>query len=248
MWKIIIVFILFSIIAKFPVLAFHCYLDTTGSPPPKEGEPLLLDNFKVFDCNLMKSKDAKVRFFQIFDFFRYWYFVTALYDENWCQKWTDYKKLLSRAAKAWRLWNRRSWQYILLLLCWLLQWCKTRITNCRLCCYCVTLLFDLRNIICRFFLQNVNYLNVVKKTVVERLRECLKIVPLKEMRWRPNLYLKRLKPSFSLSSLEQVIILAKNIDLSILTLHQNSVLDWPMLINWKIASFVLYNWVEIEIH
>ena len=65
MWKIIIVFILFSIIAKFPVLAFHCYLDTTGSPPPKEGEPLLLDNFKVFDCNLMKSKDAKVRFFQI---------------------------------------------------------------------------------------------------------------------------------------------------------------------------------------
>ena len=66
MWKIIIVFILFSIIAKFPVLAFHCYLDTTGSPPPKEGEPLLLDNFKAFDCNLMKSKDAKVRFFQMY--------------------------------------------------------------------------------------------------------------------------------------------------------------------------------------
>ena len=157
MWKIIIVFILFSIIAKFPVLAFHCYLDTTGSPPPKEGEPLLLDNFKVFDCNLMKSKDAKVRFFlNVFDFFKHWYFVTALRDENWCQKWTDYKKLLSRAANAWRLWNRRSWQYILLLLCWLLQWCKIRITNfqCRLCCDCVTLLFDMRNIIRRVFLPN----------------------------------------------------------------------------------------------
>ena len=62
MWKIIIVFILFSIIAKFPVLAFHCYLDTQGSLPPEEGKTLLLDKFKVFDCNLMKSKDEKVRF------------------------------------------------------------------------------------------------------------------------------------------------------------------------------------------
>ena len=81
MWKIIIVFILFSIIAKFPVLAFHCYLDTTGSPPPKEGEPLLLDNFKVFDCNLMKSKDAKVRFemyLYVFDFFQILIFCYSL--------------------------------------------------------------------------------------------------------------------------------------------------------------------------
>ena len=61
MLKIIIVFILFSIIAKFP-LAFHCYLDTKGILPPPKGEPVLLDHFKTFDCNLMKSKDEKVSF------------------------------------------------------------------------------------------------------------------------------------------------------------------------------------------
>ena len=83
MWKIIIVFILFSIIAKFPVLAFHCYLDTQGSLPPEEGKTLLLDKFKVFDCNLMKSKDEKVRFqILLSDFQTFCVFVTALYDEN----------------------------------------------------------------------------------------------------------------------------------------------------------------------
>ena len=61
MLKIIIVFILFSIIAKFP-LAFHCYLDTKGILPPTQGEPVLLEHFKTFDCNLMKSQDPKVIF------------------------------------------------------------------------------------------------------------------------------------------------------------------------------------------
>ena len=38
-----------------------CYLDTNGSYPPKVGEPLITDDFKVFNCNIRKQSEEKVR-------------------------------------------------------------------------------------------------------------------------------------------------------------------------------------------
>lgn len=43
--------------------ALKCYLDNLGETQPKEGEKIVTDNFKVFDCNLMRLTDEKVSFY-----------------------------------------------------------------------------------------------------------------------------------------------------------------------------------------
>ena len=59
MWKIIIVFVLVSIIAKSHGL--KCYLDTVGTPQQSQVSPTALavkvkdSKFNVFDCNIMKT-------------------------------------------------------------------------------------------------------------------------------------------------------------------------------------------------
>ena len=60
MWKIIIVFVLVSIIAKSHGL--KCYLDTVGTPQESKVSVAVKvngSNFKVFDCNIMKQSSSE---------------------------------------------------------------------------------------------------------------------------------------------------------------------------------------------